>query len=218
MDIIITYLIERGGMFGVLLAISFAWIVFREKQFFQKTGASKAKISEASDKNADIDKIIYIVEGMKQRQEEACSSLSTLAPIISQIHELEKAEVLGLEKLGNQIAGIDLKISDVEKKTHDLWDWHAVKDSDGVPLWYVRRSLEESILKLEASVGSLQLNMTEVNISLRTDLKDRLQEVNNERIAELKRLLGTYNKTVTDLILALEKIKFLLKSEERIGE
>jgi membrane-associated HD superfamily phosphohydrolase len=216
MELIITYLIEKGGMFGVLLAISFAWIVFREKQLFNKNPPKKEIVE--SQAKPEVDKILYIVEDIKKKQEEASLLLNALGPIVEQIHDLEKTEITSIEKLGTQITGIDSKISEVEKKTQDLWDWHAVKDSEGVPLWYVRRSLEESIGKLETSVGNLQLNITQVNEALRTDLEERLQKVNDERVLELKRLLETYNKTVTDLILALEKIKFLLKSDEKAGE
>ena len=219
-ELIITYLIEKGGVFGVLLAISIAWIVFREQQFFGKNVEKKelSKKPDTPDKPPEIDKILYIVEDIKKKQEEASQQLTDIRPIIEQIHDLEKTELLNIEKLGSQIIGIDLKLTDVERKTQDLHDWHAVKDSDGVPLWYVRRSLEESISKLEDSVGSLKLNLSQVSDEIRSDLEDRLQKVNDERVGELKKLLETYNKTVTDLILALEKIKFLLKSEDKAGE
>jgi len=208
MELIITYLIEKGGMFGVLLAISIAWITFREKQLFNKSSPKK------SNDSSDIDKILYIVEDMKKRQEDACSSLNSMIPMVEQIVDLEKTELLNIEKLGTQILEVDTKISQVERKTQDLWEWHSIRDSDGVPVWYVRKSLEDSISKLELSVQSLQTNITQVNDSLRSDFEDRLQKVNSDRVIELRELLENYNKTVTDLILALEKIKFLLKSRD----
>ena len=214
MELIITYLIETGGMFGVLLAISFAWIIFREKQLFGKSSMPKEEVATEEKTKPEVDKILYMVEDIKKKQEEAAAQITVIAPIIEQIHDLKKTEIISIEKLGTQITGIDAKIYDVEKKTQDLWDWHSVKDAEGVPLWYVRRSLEDSINKLESSVESLQSSVIHVNESLKDDLDDRLQKVNDDRVTELKKLLNTYNKTVTDLILALEKIKSLLKNND----
>ena len=211
MELIITYLIERGGIFGVLFALSLAWIVFREKQLFGKS-PPKDQVEDVEKIRPEVDKLLYIVEEIKKKQEETSKQIIDMAPTVGQIYDLEKTELANIEKLGIQINGIDTKFSDLEKKTQDLWDWHAVKDDEGVPLWYVRRSLEESINNLEASVGALQLSIVSVNDTLRVDLEDRLQKVNDERVVELKQLLETYNKTVTDLMLALEKIKFLLKN------
>jgi len=56
--------------------------------------------------------------------------------------------------------GIDLQL--VSKQIQDLWDWHNVNDTEGVKLWYVRRSLEEAITKLAT------------NIELETKLLDRI--------------------------------------------
>lgn len=69
-------------------------------------------------------------------------------------------EVLGfLEKKKNGSGGHnfimnehvnDVKgaVSAIKDKVDDLHDWHNKTDPDGVPLWYVRRSLEESIREL----------------------------------------------------------------------
>jgi hypothetical protein len=69
-------------------------------------------------------------------------------------------EVLGfLEKKKNGSAGHsfimnehvnDVKgtVSAIKDKVDDLYDWHNKTDADGIPLWYVRRSLEESIREL----------------------------------------------------------------------
>ena len=36
----------------------------------------------------------------------------------------------------------------IKDKVDDLYEWHNKTDADGVPLWYVRRSLEQSIKDL----------------------------------------------------------------------
>lgn len=49
-------------------------------------------------------------------------------------------------------------------------------------------------------------------------LTEQLQEVNDERVDELKLLLQNYSTTMTELALALEKIKFALRSKLHNGE
>ena len=39
-------------------------------------------------------------------------------------------------------------VSAIKEKVDDLHEWHNKTDADGIPLWYVRRSLEESIREL----------------------------------------------------------------------
>ncbi len=39
-------------------------------------------------------------------------------------------------------------VSVIKDKVDDLHEWHNKTDADGIPLWYVRRSLEESIRDL----------------------------------------------------------------------
>lgn len=192
MDIIIEYLIEKGGIFGVLLAIALAWIAFREQNFYKNQNSDKSKDKKDESEN-NIEKILLAVENLKTSQKELTDQARELSPLINQIHKLDQ---------------------DIEKKIRDLWEWHSVFDDEGVPIWYVRKSLGESIENLEITVDLLQEKFLQANETLRTDLMSRLQKINDERVVELKELLENYNKTVTDLIIALEKIKFLLKSEK----
>lgn len=41
-----------------------------------------------------------------------------------------------------------LKENEVHQQIRDLYVWHSKTDEDGVPVWYVRRSLEDTIIKL----------------------------------------------------------------------
>ncbi len=45
-------------------------------------------------------------------------------------------------------------------------------------------------------------------------LEENIKELNDERIAELKELLNNYNKTMNELSLAIEKIKFLVQNKK----
>jgi chromosome segregation ATPase len=184
-ELIIEYLLEKGGIFGVMFAIALFWIVFRERMLFMSGGSKK---SEKKADNTELEKVLY--ENLKN----------------------------GLDDVSEKTSGISDKISDIEKKIQDLHDWHAVKDAEGVPLWYVRRSLEGSIGSLEKSVVDLKTQMLENLkyldnvIEARDDASEKLQKVNDERVAELKSIIENYNNTMNDLSRALDKSKYALRS------
>ena len=54
------------------------------------------------------------------------------------------------------------------RQTKDLWDWHNVADTDGVKVWYVRRSSEEAIIKLTTAIE----NMNVIFHDLARDIRD----------------------------------------------
>jgi DNA repair ATPase RecN len=213
MELIIEYLITKGGGFGVLLAIALAWIVFREKNLLSQK-ESKQEKEETPAKDPDIAKILFLIEEFKAETEKGISQVASIHPILEQLVSLEKTGNTKLEKVNSHITVVENKAAEIERKVKDLWDWHSMKDGDGIFLWYNKRSTEESIQRLKAAVEELDKNFMQITKSICMDLDERLQKVNDERVSELKKLLETYNKTVTDLILALEKIKFLLKSKE----
>jgi len=47
---------------------------------------------------------------------------------------------------------------EIRHLTKELHTWHDRRDEDGVPVWYIRRSLEDSIEKLAEAVTALSLN------------------------------------------------------------
>jgi len=212
MDKIISYLIDSGGIFGLLLAISLVWIAFREKLIYTNMSSEK---KDVDDKNININKLINTIEEIKERQSVALKHLESIEPMIKNFHIISTVDTTRILK---ELEEVEESVADIGIKTNDLHKWHDVKDSDGVRLWYVRKSLEESINKVEISVSKLHVNVSDVNKVIRNDLEERLQKVNDDRVSELKTLLETYNKTITDLALALEKIKFLLRPESKIGD
>lgn len=219
MDLIIQYLIEKGGGFGVLLAISLAWIVFREKNLLSQKSEDKKESDDKTTpqpdaKDIEIAKILYTLQELKAESEKAFSSVYSYNPMLEQIYNMEKTGGNKVEKVNSHITAVENKISEMDRKIKDLWDWHSVKDYDGIPIWYNKKSTENTISEIKDSIETLDRNFTNISKSICMDLDDRLQKVNSERIAELKQLLDAYNKTVKDLIVALEKIKFLLKSKE----
>lgn len=70
--------------------------------------------------------------------------------------------IVAVDKVLNMLRsrGIDLQV--IARQVAELHRWHDVSDSEGVKIWYVRRSLEEAIDKLAD------------NIELETKLLDRI--------------------------------------------
>lgn len=54
------------------------------------------------------------------------------------------------------------KVEIIEKQTDDLHQWHAKEDDDGVKIWYVRRSLEDAMMKLAESMDRQTQVLAEV--------------------------------------------------------
>ena len=50
--------------------------------------------------------------------------------------------------MSEHVSDVKGSVTAIKDKVDDLHEWHNKTDSDGVPLWYVRRSLEESIRAL----------------------------------------------------------------------
>ena len=62
----------------------------------------------------------------------------------------------------------------LKHQTADLHEWHAVKDAEGVPVWYVRRSLEEAIKELSGNIA----RQTDIFSGLVTEIRLMSQKVN----------------------------------------
>jgi hypothetical protein len=61
-------------------------------------------------------------------------------------------------KGSNNKANIEQRIGGVHErmwKLDKLYDWHNTQDEDGVPVWYVRKSLEEAIKELSSLINTL---------------------------------------------------------------
>ncbi len=220
MDLIIEYLIAKGGGFGVLLAIALSWIVFRERALLSQKSEKEEEKPPAPPailKDPDIVKLLTLVEELKADSDKNFHQVLAFNPLLEQIYNIDKSGKNSIEKVNVGIAHVNTELSNIDKKIKDLWDWHSVRDNEGVPVWYHRRGhADDSINKLKEAIDNLDRNFMQITKSMCSDLDERLQKVNDERVAELKKLLEAYNKTVTDLIVALEKIKFLLKSREEV--
>ncbi len=64
---------------------------------------------------------------------------------------------------------------EIHQNIRELHQWHAKTDQDGVPVWYVRQSLEEAIVRLAD------------NIEKQTELLRFLHEDHRDLHAEVRR-------------------------------
>lgn len=74
---------------------------------------------------------------------------------------------LGRYRGGNHKENIERRIGGVHErmwKVDKLYDWHNARDEEGVPVWYVRKSLEQAIKNLSSSIDVLQESIREQNL------------------------------------------------------
>jgi len=57
-------------------------------------------------------------------------------------------------------------LQEMKPKLDELHKWHDQRDQDGVPVWYIRRSLEEAVDKLAESQQMLSDNIRNMTIIL----------------------------------------------------
>jgi uncharacterized coiled-coil protein SlyX len=126
MESIIDYLISKGGIWGLLLALSLAWIVFRENSWLKSNTDDKL--------NLDI----------------------------------------SIKSLLSKHDSTDNKIEEISKAITDFKD-----------------------------INHRQAKAARA-------LQEKLQEVNDERIDELKEILQDYNKTMAELSFGIEKMNLIL--------
>lgn len=71
------------------------------------------------------------------------------------------------------------------KQIHELHEWHAVTDEDGVKIWYLRRSLENAIDKLTNNLDVQTQLLREMVLSMkesRSDMDAFMREQRRDRI------------------------------------
>jgi len=60
----------------------------------------------------------------------------------------------------------DAENSVLLQKITDLWNWHNVRGTDNVPVWYFRSSLDESMEKLSDSIDNQTMALQKVTFIL----------------------------------------------------
>lgn len=151
-DFIVKYLVEQGGIWGLLVALALAWIAFREWNLAKK---KKSAVEETPKPNS-LQEDASIVKG---RQED---------------------QIRFIEQHSERLNEINQKLQDIS-------------------------------LHIDNFVNINQSNNEKIE-----RLSEQLQQVNDERVEELKELLNSYNRTMNELALTLQKIKFVLQT--RLGK
>lgn len=72
---------------------------------------------------------------------------------------------------------------DAFEKVKELHDWHDRRDADGVPVWYVRKSLEDIIKQNADAVTMLAQQGT-----MQTQLLKELAEAQKDILVEMRRM------------------------------
>ena len=62
------------------------------------------------------------------------------------------------------------------KQIDQLWNWHNKTDQDGVPVWYVRKSLEDIIHKLSENIET-QNRLVETNSRILNNLSEKISNM-----------------------------------------
>lgn len=149
-DYIVKYVIQHGGIWGLLAVLAAAWILYREWMLSKKNSSKGSDDSKSKDSFSEI---------IKERQED---------------------QTRVLEQNSEKITEVSQKLQDISNHIDTFVE--------------INKSNNEKIERLT----------------------EQLQQVNDERVEELKEILASYNKTMNELALTLQKIKFVLKT--RLGE
>src|SRR5690606_8719959 len=138
LDFIVRYVIEQGGLLGMLILLYLRWIGFREWSL------------------------------IKNKKKESDSSNSKLEDDTSLIKERQETQMKAIELSAEKLDEINQKLQDISNHIDSF-----VKTNDN------------NAKKIEK-------------------LTEQLQQVNDERVEELKELLGSYHKTMNELSLTLQ--------------
>ena len=70
-------------------------------------------------------------------------------------------------------------LEQMAKEVHEMHEWHAVTDEDGVKVWYIRRSLENTLDKLSHTLDAQTQLLKEMVLILK-DTRNEMDAVIRE--------------------------------------
>ena len=88
--LLVTALLEKGGLFGIVSAFAFFWIIYKDKQFIIKSNTQAGRIKEL-----EIDNLENIKELNKINEER----ISDLKQILSEHNKTFNDTSIALEKI-----------------------------------------------------------------------------------------------------------------------
>lgn len=99
-----------------------------------------------------------------------------------------------IDILLSKVNDISEAIEKISKESEELLKMHSVKDEDGVPLWYMRRSMGSTLKELNVAIGNLNNVILKMN-----DNQDRLYTKIHESHIELRKSLDKVTENVRDM-------------------
>ena len=95
--LLVTALLEKGGLFGIVSAFAFFWIIYKDKQFIIKSNTLEDKLANQAGriKELEIDNLENIKELNKINEER----ISDLKQILSEHNKTFNDTSIALEKI-----------------------------------------------------------------------------------------------------------------------
>jgi cell division protein FtsB len=88
-----------------------------------------------------------------------------------------------IERLSTIVVALDERntelvkmVAILVKQSQDLWTWHSKEDTNGVKLWYTRRSLEQDMAKLVIALEGQTKHFQELVVEQR-ELKRTIEQM-----------------------------------------
>lgn len=118
-------------------------------------------------------------------------SIKHVAPYVRKITGRDKstsnddllARLDQLEAISMSISSKEDQLKEDVRKTKSkieiLYDWHNVSDEDGLKVWYVKKSLENTIVKLSDAIIQLSASLREV-VLIQQQIKQDIEKIRQE--------------------------------------
>lgn len=110
--------------------------------------------------------------------------MKSLSDISTNLGEMTESHC---EKSSQKFESIENKITVMDNRLKDLYAWHSVTDSDGVRIWYIRKSLTEYIQKLNENMTKLTDAILKQGSYIEA-LDEKIEKMSQERKDDKKEL------------------------------
>jgi len=142
MELIIEYLITKGGLWGVFLAASFMWIFWRETNYFNK-GKTEENASKEKDELQEI--IISHAKEIKFSQQQSVDSLLQITNVIDSFKNMNQENSERILQLTDRLQ----KVNDnrVEELKEILSEYNSTMKELNMALEQIKFILKQRIEK-----------------------------------------------------------------------
>jgi len=184
-------------VFGSVIVTLF-WLLYR--QMTRTLDEFKAQRNE-DHKNTQLalDELRLGVVSMSNKLNENSEVIGEVETFIEEAQLVFNPETGRLAQIIDKCDGNKSELCIMHEEVKKLYEWHDVRGQDGVPVWYVRQSLESAIQELSGAIKQLNTNtISTANLlgQIQSDLgnftrntKDDIDELRTE-VKNLKSTLG----------------------------